>query len=159
MIPGKIWNKTTKDYISQRSLNNHARGKSRENTQETYIDKKESNKLRRNASLEIILENGKINSHRGYEAKMNTSPRPGVFELKDIGINKQIITAIKKRTRAALQQTIQGEKKLKKNGTYKVFSPKTMKQMSKTRREKQTIQPYNARESIKRCSKANTNQE
>jgi hypothetical protein len=85
---------------------------------------------------------------------MNTSPRPGVFELKDIGINKQIITAIKKRTRAALQQTIKGEKKLKKNGTYKLFSPKSMKQMSKTRKEKQIIQPHNPKEPIKKCPQA-----
>lgn len=43
-----------------------------------------------------MLENGQINSHRNQnKSNMSTSPKPGVYELKDIGITKNIIRAIK----------------------------------------------------------------
>ena len=44
---------------------------------------KETNKKRRNQSLEIILENGQINSRPNLEkARINISPQSGVFETK-----------------------------------------------------------------------------
>ena len=98
LIPGKIWNTRKKDYVnpaevanklsSQSSVPNIFKNKGSfqhfENVveKENRISHKESkckgSKSRRNASLEIILENGRIQTHRNYQTKLDASPRPGV---------------------------------------------------------------------------------
>jgi len=88
-----------------------------------------------------MLENGQINSCTSHK-KINlaTTPRPGVYELKDINIDKKVIRVIKKRTRDAFRQTLVGKEKLKSSGVYKVASPLPAKNTNKkTNRKSVTI--------------------
>jgi len=58
-------------------------------------EKNKRGKLRRNASLEIILENGKMNSHRNFKSKIELSPHPEINEAAEIKITKTIMNTIK----------------------------------------------------------------
>lgn len=86
-----------------------------------WKSKTKGSKSRRNASLEIILENGRIQSHRNFPPKFDYTSRPGVCEAKDIKITKNIQNKIRKRTRAAFNQAIQGGKSTRRN--HRVTSP------------------------------------
>lgn len=77
---------------------------------------------RRNASLEIILENGQMKSHRDFKPKKGLSPGPEVYESTDIKITNNMVNTIQKRARAAFKQAMQGEQKFK-NRDSQVCSP------------------------------------
>lgn len=91
---------------------------------------------RRSASVEFILENGQIKSRpSSINKNVSVSPRQGVYDAKDIQIDRKVINAIKKRTQAALRQTMQVSQGLKSPRTYKATSPMT----SRTKASKTNI--------------------
>lgn len=104
-IPGKIWNRKTQTYLNLKDRADEIKKKA---LQKIKTDQRINS--RRSASLEMILENGKINSRPNrYNSNLSLSPRPDVFELKEIDLDKKMMKVIKERTRAALRQTIRGK--------------------------------------------------
>lgn len=82
------------------------------------------------------------------------SPRPGVYELTEIKIDKKIMRAVRERTKAAFNQTVKGKNKLNKCGIYGLGASKTRKPKSINSRTStlKTI-PNKCPKSIKRSSK------
>ncbi|CAI2360086.1 unnamed protein product [Moneuplotes crassus] len=155
LIPGKIWNTRLKDYLNPSDLKQRAtpnkplkfdisEKKERSQKAEEFCDQRifhenfttreprieKGKKSRRNASLEIMLENGKINSHRNMHKSSFKASDQGCFEVKDLKVTKNMMSTIQKRTRAAVKQAMQGEQKVGVKN-FKVLSPAQKKRGNK----------------------------